>query len=45
MRSEILICKDEQNKIMDCKDYEFPEGLEFIPGTVEIWTEWVGREG
>ena len=45
MRSEILICKDKQNRKADCKDIEFPDGSEFIPGTVNLWTEWVGGNG
>ena len=45
MRSEILICKDDQNRKVDCKDIEFPDGPEYIPGTAELWTEWVGRTG
>jgi len=45
MRSEILICKDVQNRKVDCKDIEFPVGPEYIPGTAELWTEWVGGRG
>ena len=45
MRSEILICKDNQNKLTDCKDIEFPDGSEYIAGTVELWTEWIDSAG
>ena len=45
MRSEILICKDKQNRIVDCKDIEFPVGSEYKPGTINLWTEWVGGKG
>ena len=45
MRSEVLICKDDQNRKVDCKDIEFPVGPEYVPGTAELWTEWVGGRG
>ena len=45
MQSEILICKDKQNRIVDCKDIEFPDGSEYKPGTVNLWTEWVSGKG